>query len=229
MYGVMKLSELEIKSRMIEWRNLRKLHAVARKRVVILEEENRQLKKEVAELRGIVAEQQKTIETMGLRIEELCIMVFGKKRKNEENHEIDDIPPTNEVTINRSPESYRRSVPSENDVTETKDHPINSCNHCGGQIVEKETVTYYVEDIPLPQKKIVVKHVVEKGYCETCDCWMTKEPLPPANIIFGPNVKRYVTYLSVICRQSYGQIQQILDHTYNFEISQGEIAKIRLR
>ncbi len=219
----MKLSESEIEARMIELRNLRKLHAGARARVVILEKENKLLKERVAVLEATVQSQTDIINDLRLQLEELRTIVFGKRRGKEEKHDIDD--DTSEPIVNcRTAESYKREIPKE--VTETKDHPIDACTRCGGAISEKETVTYFVEDIPLPQKKIVTKHIVEKGYCETCDRWMTAEPLPPATVTFGPNIKRYVTYLSVICRQSYGQIQGIMDCTYDFEISQGEIAKI---
>jgi hypothetical protein len=200
------------------------LHEQQRFKIWNLRDANRELKKEVAALKAVVGEQQKTIDDLKLRLEELSTIVFGRKRKKEEKRDIDDDPSPEPVVNCRTPESYKREVPKE--VTETKDHPIDSCTKCGGNISEKEIVTYFVEDIPLPQKKIVTKHVVEKGYCETCDRWMTTEPLPPATVTFGPNIKRYVTYLSVICRQSYGQIQGILDCTYDFEISQGQIAKI---
>jgi hypothetical protein len=209
---------------MIELRNLRKLHAGARARVVILEKENKLLKERVSVLESALVEQQKINADLRLQLEELRTIVFGKRRKKEEKHDIDDNPSPEPVVNCRTPESYKREIPKE--VTETKEHPIDACTKCGGSISEKEIVTYFVEDIPLPQKKSVIKHVVEKGYCETCDCWMTKEPLPPATVTFGPNINRYVTYLSVICRQSYGQIQGILDCTYSFEISQGQIAKI---
>lgn len=226
----MSLSSEEIAKRMQELRNLRRLHALARDRINELENIIKQLKHayndRVMALEKLVDAQEKMIAELKLRVEELSTIVFGKKHKNEENYDIDDTPPSSEVITNRTPESYKRSIPKENEVTETKPHPLESCTHCGGHISEKDIVTYYVEDIPLPQKKIVVKHIVEKGYCETCDLWMTEEPLPPAAVTFGPNVKRYVTYLSVITRQSYGQIQGMLDCTYNFNISQGQIAKI---
>lgn len=209
---------------MIELRNLRKLHAGAIKRVSILKEENKRLKERMAVLELAFDNHEKIIADLRLQLEELRTIVFGKKRQKDEHTDIDDDSPQNQAVNYRTPDSYKREIPKE--VTDIKDHPIDSCTHCGGQVSEKEVVTYFVEDIPLPQKKIVIKHIVEKGYCQSCKCWSTKEPLPSSKVTLGPNVKRYVTYLSVICRQSYGQIQQLLDHTYNFEISQGEIAKI---
>lgn len=180
-----------------------------------LKEENQLLK----EMNALLTH---TLEDFKLQIEELRTIVFGKKKKK---HDDDDLNPPKEK-VERTSDSYKRPLPKEDEITNTKGHPIDTCNHCGGNISEKETITYFVEDIPLPQKKTIIKHVVEKGYCESCNLWSTTEPLPFAPVILGPYVKRYVTYLSVICRQSYGQIQGILDHTYDFKISEGEIAKI---
>ena len=223
---VMRLSESEIKARMVELRNLRKLHTGAIRRVSILKEENKLLKERVGVLELAFDQHEKIITDLRLQLEELRTIVFGRKRKKEEKYDIDDTPTESMVITDRDPESYKRSTPKEEEVAKTESHPIDSCNHCGSQISEKEVVTYFVEDIPLPQKKAVTKYIVEKGYCEICKIWNTKEPLPNAKVTLGSNVKRYVTYMSVICRQSYGQIQQLLDHVYNFEISQGEIAKI---
>jgi transposase len=221
------LSKEEVRKRLIRLRNLEYLHEQQRFKIWHLRDENRDLKKEVAALKAVVGEQQKTIDDLKLQIEELRTIVFGKKWKKEEHHDVDDDTPVVPVVVAcRGPESYKRTPPKESDVTGVKDHPVDMCNQCGGNVREREVVTYFVEDIPLPQKKVVVKHIVEKGYCEVCRRWSTKEPLPSSTVIFGPHVKRYVAYLSVICRQSYGQIQALLEHTYSFEISQGEIAKI---
>ena len=126
----------------------------------------------------------------------------------------------------RTVASYQRKIPSEDEVTDTKEYPINRCNNCGGGFSEREHVVCFEEDIPLPQKKIVLKHVIVKGYCDSCTKWSASVPLPVAPVVLGANVKRYVTYLSVVCRQSYAQIQDLLRATYDFPVSQGEIAKI---
>ncbi len=47
----MKLPESEIKRRLIRGRNLERLYDVAKKRIVILETENKQLKARVKELK----------------------------------------------------------------------------------------------------------------------------------------------------------------------------------
>ncbi len=220
----MSLSKSEIQARMIELRNLRTLHRNDRIRIGLLEEEVMLLKEENALLRSANAALTATVADLKLQMEELRTIVFGRKRKKEEHDDTDDTPPAQKVP--RTAESYKRSLPNDGDVTETKDHPIDACIHCRGQLSERETVTYFEEDIPLPQKSVVIKHVIEKGYCEKCKRWSTSTPLPTAPVVLGGNVKRYVTYLSVCARQSYAQIQDLLLHAYEFDISQGEIAKI---
>ncbi len=231
MYGIMRVSDEEFKERMIELTNLRRLHAIARERVVSLEERIMQIRDEyetrIVMLEEALLNQQKINEDNILQLEELRTIVFGKKKKKEEHIDIDDDAASQSTVVNcRTTESYKRTPPKEDEVTATTPHPIDTCNHCGGNFSEKEMVTYFVEDIPMPEKKLVIKHAVEKGYCESCKYWSTKEPLPSARVILGPHVRKYITYLSVICRQPYAQIQQILDHMYDFDISQGEIAKI---
>jgi hypothetical protein len=183
------------------------------------------LKKEVALLKATVAEQQTTIDDLKLQTEEMRTIVFGKKREKGKNH--DDFPPPPAVSSgSRSQESYRRKLPREDEVTKRERHSVGQCSHCGETLTEIATKTYYEEDIPLPQKKVVVKHMVEQGYCATCQSWTSGIPLPSALVILGPNVKRYAVYLSVVCRESYSQIEDILKQSYEFAISQGEIAKI---
>ena len=219
----MKLTQQETAARMTELRNLRKLHTAQKMRIELLKEENKQLKERVVFLESAFADQQDVIVDLKLQMEELRTIVFGTKRRHED-HDLDDIPPTQKPP--RTSDSYRRPLPREDEVTETKDHPIDACAHCHGQLSQRETGAYFTEDIPLPQKKMVTKHVVEKGYCEVCRRWSTSVPLPTAPVILGENVKRYIVYLSVVCRQSYAQIQELLLHTYDFRVSEGEIAKI---
>lgn len=221
------LSQHEIQKRLIRLRNLEYLHELQRFKIWHLRDENRELKKEIIQLKSVVSGHEQTINDLKLQIEELRTIVFGKKRKKEDGHDHTGAPPiqTN-VSIPRSKESYKRKTPSEDEVTETRNHPIDRCARCHRQFSERDTVTYVEEDIPLPQKKIVIKHTVEKGYCQFCRKWSAPVRLPTTGVILGNNVKRYITYLSVACRQSYGQIQSLLEHVYDFGISQGEIANI---
>lgn len=220
------LSTEEIRQRLIRLRNLETLHEAQRFTIGGLRDENRALKSEVAALKIIVRTQQRSIEDLKLQIEELRTIVFGKKRRNDDDHHDDMLSAPTHPPASRANESYKRKIPNESEITQTTDHPVSRCAHCGGKFGEQRRTAYFEEDIPLPQKKTVIRHIVEKGYCGSCERWSMGASPPSAPVVLGKNVKRYVAYLSVVCRQSYSQIQDVLKQTYDFDISQGEIAKI---
>jgi len=85
---------------------------------------------------------------------------LAKKTKEIDD---DDLTPHKEK-VDRSDDSYHRPIPKESAVTETKNHPFDLCK-CGTKITKKKIAIFYEEDIPIPAKKIVRLHVVEKGYC----------------------------------------------------------------
>lgn len=216
------LPQEEVKKRLIRLHNLEYLHKQQRFKIWHLRDENRELKKEVATLKLMASEQQKTINDLKLQVEELQVMVFGRKKKKDIND--DDIIPPKEKTP-RTSDSYKRPEPADAEVTEIKPHPLHQCR-CGTVMTKKHTVIFYEEDIPIPATKIVRKHVVEKAYCETCRNWQTAIPLPNHKVVIGRNAQKYICYLNVMCRLSFSQTQNILKDTYHLNISQGEIAKI---
>jgi hypothetical protein len=219
----MSLSKEEVQVRMVEWRNLTILHQKQKARIQKLEAEVTFLKQENVLLRTENTELKTEMQTIKLQVEELRTMVFGRKKRKDK----DDEPPQPPIT--RTPDSYHRPLPTEDEVTEEKSHPIDACTHCSTTLTRKKTVTYYIEDIPLPQKKVVTKHMVEKGYCTTCKKWQSATPIPCATVTLDERVQTYVAYLSIIARLSFAQIRQLLYDTYTFSISDGEIAKILKR
>ena len=219
----MRLSQEEVKKRLTKLRNLEQLHLNQRFKIWHLRDENRALKKEVVSLKLAVQEQQKTIADMKLQIEELRTMVFGKKKPPRDIDRGDDGSAPPKPPIARSPDSYKRPAPKDEEVTEIKDHTINLCA-CGGLATKKRWRIFYEEDIPIPVLKIVRKHIVEQLWCKRCQKWESAMPLPFANVVLGNNVREYVCYLSVVCRLSFSQIQNILQDTWNIHVSGGEIS-----
>ena len=218
-----ELSQEEIKKRLIRLTNLERLHGNQKQRIGLLEELVRELKKENSLLKKMNDEIKIILEDFKLQIEELRVMVFGKKKKPEEIDDDDLNPPKEKIP--RTSDSYKRPVPKDEEVTEVVPHPQSQCS-CGREMTKKKTVIFYEEDIPIPAKKIVKKHMVEKGYCSNCKKWSTDIPLPSCKVILGLNIQKYTCYLSVICRLSFSQIQEILKDTYQIHISEGEIVKI---
>jgi hypothetical protein len=217
------LSKEEVKKRLIRLRNVEHLHEVQRFKLWHLRDENRAFKKEIKALKLVVGEQQKTINDLKLQIEELRVMVFGRKKKKSGSDEDDMSPPAEQVA--RTSESYKRPMPKDADVTEVVPHPLTECR-CKTAVTKKQTVIFYEEDIPIPARKVTKKHIVERAYCPKCRKWLSAIPLPNHKVILGENVQKYICYLSVLCRLSFTQIQNVLHDTYAFTLSQGEVAKI---
>ena len=212
-----RLSEKEIHKRLIRLRNLEQLHKKARKRIVSQDKEIKFLKFRIKELEEKDKEKDKIIQSLMLQMEEIKIKVFGKKKEKDDEKR----PPKKS---DRDPSSYQRPIP--NEITKEKNHIIDNCPKCKTKLIKKRIVIYYEEDIVLQNQKETIKHNVEQGYCSLCKKWKTIIPLPPARCIIGVKLRKYVCYLSIINRLSYGQIQENIKDIFEISISQGEIQKI---
>ena len=225
------LSEQTIRRRLVNWRNLKQLHATARKRVCQLERENKHLKTTIAKQQNKLEQQDQLIEKLMLRIGDLEKMVFGEK-KNKDGSSTNQSSSDNKRKKKRRPKnSYQRSVPTDAEVTKKKHHPVTSCKHCGGSLSRFEEVVRYVEDIILPQliekaTKTVTKHIIERGYCANCGVWSAACDLRGSVVQLGRNVKLLVTYLVTILDCSYEQVKTLTNDLYGLNISDGEICHI---
>jgi transposase len=213
------LTSQEINQRMIEWRNLKKLHTKDQEIKKQLRAENKELKQEVGQLQELVVTLFTKIEKLELRQEELLTKVFGKKSQKR-------IPRESQVTKqSRSKDSYHRSLPTEEEITHKEHHSIDTCPGCRGSLAKKREKTFFVEDITL-SKKSVIKKVVEVGYCKNCTKWHGAIETPPTKVVIGDTVRTHVAYMSTVMRLSYAQIIDDLSNRFSFNISSGEIAKI---
>lgn len=222
-----KISKEEIK-------RLRQLNAEFSKKITILEKNEKLQKERIKLLEKTIKlqdenlkQKDKMIEKLSLQIEELRKIVF--KPKNKVVNSIKKLE--NKIKEKRSKESYQRKIPKYSEITKEINHEISKCPECNSELTKRKIVTFYREDIELPinkenDLKIIEKHNVEKGYCSKCKKWHSSIELPSAKIIIGQNVKMYVTYLTILLRNSYSQIVKLFKDTYNFKISEGEISNI---
>lgn len=225
----LKLSEQEIKQRLIRLRNLERLYANLKNKYA-------QLKKDHDQLKDLVTLQAKVIEDQSLRIEELERMVFGskKKKKDKNNSNNDDHHHQSDKDGNgrkRHPSSYRRPKPKDDEITNTKDYPLCSCPDCGTKLSRIKIIERYLEDI-LPLKdwfsalKKVTKQRITTGYCKQCKTRKTAIPIPPQEVTLGENVKQFVSFSTVILKLSYSQIKDFLEGSVHLQLSEGEITNI---
>lgn len=227
-----KLSATEIRRRMQQGRNYKRLYAEQKERNQKLEQELRELKIKYAQ---DIAERDALIEKLLLRVGDLEKMIFGKKKKGDKNsssgHSSSDKGKADQDKQPRSRQSYQRSQPADEDVTDTEHHSITACRHCGGPLSRMQEVIRYVEDIILPQllkqlTKTTTKHVIERGYCRKCGIWSAARDLRGQLVSLGQNVKLLVTYCITILDCSFEQVKTLTQDLYDITLSDGEIVHI---
>ena len=110
-----KLSEQQIKQKLQEGRNYKRLYFELKVKYDDLKAENKQLKQELLDQRQYFSS---IIETQAAQIAELQTMVFGRKNRPRSGggHKAPKLP--------RDAASYRRSKPSEDEITSKEHHPI---------------------------------------------------------------------------------------------------------
>lgn len=193
---------------------------------VRLTNENQRLRERVKVLEAKVLEQDKIIETITLQLEELKRIVFGKKHPpdNHRSTHADDTDQTDTGKQSRDPESYRRPVPNNAEVTNIQEYAISECPDCHTPLANIRTIVRYLEDILLPLQKTVEKQEIQTGFCPKCHKQCQAIPIPGQVVTLGPNVTQAVLYATYILRLSFAQTINWLADCYNLQVSQGEIA-----
>lgn len=214
------------------------------KKVALVEQESRELRLQnhlLKQKQQLLIEKQnhleKTIESLKLIVEELRRMIFGKKKhkkdtadsgSSEEKIESNSGESKKRKSAQRTPASYRRAAPREEEVTDTYEHPLTNCPDCGTLLTDFKTLIRYVEDLEdlaMLSKllKKIEKHVIGSGYCSRCKKRKVAQ-IPSKQVsILGEEVKKFVCYLSIVMRLSFEQIRCFLQDTASFAISDGEI------
>lgn len=218
-----KLSDEQIKQKLVEGRNYKRLYLELKVKYDDLKAENKQLKQELLDQRQYFSS---IIETQAAQISELQTMVFGRKKRPRSGG-------GNQATKHpRDAASYRRPKSAEDEITSTEHHAIDSCKHCSGPLTDKETHTRFVEDIILAalstatRFKTVERHTIERGYCVSCGKYSSAQDLRGQEVSLGPHVRTLVCYLVTLRDHSYDQVVNLLWDLYRFKITDGEITNI---
>lgn len=225
----LKLSEQEIKQRLIRLRNLEGLY-------VNLKNKYARLKEDYHKLKELVTLQAQVIEEQNLRIEELEKMVFGSKKKKKEkdnNHHNNSNNQlgNNDKDYERHSSSYRRSKPKDKEITNIKNYSFCSCPDCDTKLTRIKIIERYLEDI-LPLKdwfkvlKKITKQRITTGYCQKCRTRKTAIPILPQEVSLGENVKQFVSFAAIVLKLSYSQIKDFLEGNMRLKLSDGEITNI---
>ena len=74
--------------------------------------------------------------------------------------------------------------------------------------------------------KRVEKHIISSGYCSKCKRRKTAQAISPQACVLGENVKKFITYLVIVMRISFGQVKSFMSDTAGLYLSDGEIVDI---
>jgi transposase len=220
---MMRLTDQEIKQRFVRLQNLERLYPIARKRIEKLEKENRELRLIVKQQGEIIQAQAAIIEKFKLRIEDLEIKIFGKKKnkkKDSGNNDSQKKP--------RPADSYRKPIPSENEITKTQEYPIANCPDCNTPLTDLKTIAQYKIELAFLDKilkEIECQHV-QSGYCPKCKKRVSAIPISPSQVYFGPGLKQFVCHSIIILRLSFGQTKDLIKTIADIDVSEGEISSI---
>lgn len=219
-----KLSDEEIRKRLIRLQNLERLYADLKLKYQALQEENIALK-------ATIQAQSLLIEQLKLRIEELERMVFGRRKKPDQPVAPSTNGSSKRDSSKRPSLSYRRPKPDEDEIASVERHPLSACPDCGSSLTKVTIVERYVEDLlPLSDwwkaLKRITKHLITTGYCGHCKERKSAIPISAHAVTLGANVKQFVSFGTVVLRLSYEQLKGFLSGTVRCSLSDGEIANI---
>lgn len=236
----------ECRSLHIRNNNLEKRNSSLNAKAEQLKQDNHQLRQKYATLEQnyqqlLIQNQQQAaqIESLNLIVEELRVMVFGKKKEAEGGDKKGSSDDTDQQDgpdgqtkqrkpADRSAESYRRPAPPEVEITDATSHPLTHCPDCGTLLIQLKQITRYIEDVTDLTKlskllKRIEKHIIGTGYCPACKRRKVAIDISPQVTVLGENVKQFVCYLSIVMRMSFEQIRCFLKDTAGLNISDGEI------
>lgn len=171
------------------------------------------------EFREIIHEQAKEITQLRKRIEEL----EGKiKEKSKPDFVKDPVNYRHKKTGQKEGhEGVSRETPEE--IDEVKDHTLQACPYCGGEVKEQEVRERVITDIP-EVKARNIKHRISRCYCPRCKKMVEPEiteALPHAR--FGLRLMLLVLTLKLDTRVPSNKIIPLLKTIYGIKISDGEI------
>lgn len=219
------LTKLEIAGRMVEWRNLKTLHARAIARIAKLETLLRQKDEQLAAKDARVIELEHALLDKEAQRKALSTKLW--KAKKDRSAEKAGQTGINKPGAQAGHGVRRRPIPADADVTDRVVFDLAKCPACKhqvGDVVDK--VEKYQEDIDIaPRQKIVRHYTITRHWCPSCQEYVRPIDTPAQNLRrFGPNVMGYILYARYRLRLPLLKIQESLRDLHDFEISEGEIA-----
>lgn len=213
-----KLPNSEIKQRLQQLRNVTKLHAIARQRLLEALATIKALKALLASQDARIAELETKLADKEAQRKTLAGYLY--KAGKESDEERGKAKPRGKKP--GSP-AFHRPKPESSEVTERIIFSINQCPICKHPVGDPvDQVDKYEEDIDLAPHKQIKHHTITRHWCGNCEMYV-KAPNTPKLERIGINVLAYVLYARYRLRLTIKLTQESLADLHNFTISEGEI------
>lgn len=128
-----------------------------------------------------------------------------------------------------------RSMPTPEQVTETKFARLPACPTCGGEVCARRDHEQFQLELPRGQP-IITRFVTESGYCPGCA--QRVEAVHPeqistahgaAGVVLGPRVKALAADLHHRLGLSYGKIVELLREVFGLPLTRGGLVQADTR
>lgn len=225
-----QLTTAEINRRLQDLRNKTALHTAARQRVLLLEEEVKQVKKELADAEADRDQWKQRAQELEEKLRQqedankkLRALLFKREKPVRSRRPAESKP--------RTAASYTRPKPKERDITDRKVLTLDACPDCGHSVSAPQSERKrIIEDIIFHPQPEVVEWTIERHYCSGCQKLVEGNVpgvLPKTAI--GPKTLTYVVIAKYRWNLPYSKIQDNLQLSYGLHISQGAIADLITR
>jgi transposase len=216
-----RLPDTEVKRRLQQLRNVTRLHAVSRAKLLEALTTIQELRAMLVQKDIRIAELEASQVDKEAQRKELAAKLF--KAKRERTQPAADQP---KPGAQAGHTATRRSAPKPEEVTDRQIFDLAvcpACKHQVGEVVDK--VERYQEDIDLaPRNKLVRHYTITRHWCPSCQEYVRPINTPAQNLRrFGPNLMGYILYARYRLRLPLLKIQESLADLHDFVISEGEI------
>lgn len=217
-----RLSEEEIRQRLVKLRNLKTLHGKARQHVAKLLTEVKQFKIDKVRFKQLIQVKDKTIQQLRDQLadkeaqrKELLGFLYKETKQKEGK----------QGKRKKREQAYHRPQPKDEDITEHHKLILNRCPMCRTHVGDAvDEATKYEEDIDIRPRKIIKAYTITRHWCPKCETFVKSEQAPPIQRI-GLNTLGYILYARYRLRLPINKIQESLRDLFDFRISEGEITE----
>lgn len=124
----------------------------------------------------------------------------------------------------------RRPKIREQDINQTKEHPLHVCPHCQGPVtLLEETRERYTEDIP-EEKPEITRHIQQVGYCKRCKKKVTaivSDALPGSTV--GNRALVLTAWLHYGLGTTLSHIIEVFNAHFHFPLTPGGLFQMWAR